>query len=164
MPDMDSHQAGPSIQTVLRRQPMYRSSLLWDAPLEGEVESQLRIMAKCEPESEIYTDCIKALQSVEEIGRLTLDDARDAGNTSEPVVGRGQQASGRQGRGGRQSSQRPTSTQPPTPVPTSSRRPISGQRHTSVPTSSRRRTSGQRHTPVPTSSRHPTSRWRHTPV
>nr|POF10191.1 isoform 2 of elongator complex protein 4 [Quercus suber] len=142
MPDMDPHQAGPSIQTVMRRQPMHRSSLLWDAPLEGEgvpgVESQLRIMAKCEPGSKIYTDCIKALQSVEEIGRLTLDEARDAGNTSEPA--------------------------PPTPVPTSSRPPTSGQRHTPMPTSSRRRTSGQRHTPVPTSSRRPTSSRCHTPV
>uniref|UniRef100_A0A7N2KPT4 Uncharacterized protein n=1 Tax=Quercus lobata TaxID=97700 RepID=A0A7N2KPT4_QUELO len=68
------------------------------------VESPLRIMAKCEPWSEIYTDCINALQSVEEIDQLTLDDARDVGNTSETVVGRGQQAGGRQGHGGRQSS------------------------------------------------------------
>ncbi|KAK7826929.1 tobamovirus multiplication protein 1, partial [Quercus suber] len=96
------------------------------------VESQLRIMAKCEPGSEIYTHCIKALESVEEIGRLTLDDARVAGNTSEPAVGRGRQASGRQGRGGRQSSQRPTSTQRqhPTPVPTSSRRHTPVHDHT----------------------------------
>ncbi|XP_065635669.1 uncharacterized protein LOC112039532 [Quercus suber] len=126
------------------------------------VESQLKIMAKCEPGSEIYTDCIKALESVEEIGRLTLDDARVAGNTSEPAVGRGRQASGRQGRGGRQSSQRPTSTQcqRPTPVPTSSRRPTSGQRHTAVPTSSQRPTSSR----LPTSSQRPTSSRRHTPV
>ncbi|KAK7848923.1 hypothetical protein CFP56_004003, partial [Quercus suber] len=128
------------------------------------VESQLKIMAKCEPGSEIYTDCIKALQSVEEIGRLTLDDARNVGNTSEPAVGRGRQASGREGRGGRQSSQRPTSTHPPTPVPTSSRRPTSSQRHTPMPTSSRRPTSGQRHTPVPTSTERPTSSRRHRPV
>ena len=72
-------------------------------------------MGKCEPGSEIYTDCINTLQFVEEIGRLTLDDACDAGNTSEPAVGRGRQASGCQGRGGHQSSQRPTL------VPTSSR-------------------------------------------
>ncbi|KAK7845650.1 hypothetical protein CFP56_009085 [Quercus suber] len=124
----------------------YRVSLASLRP--NQVESQLRIMAKCELGSEIYTDCIKALESVEEIGRLTLDDARDAGNTSESVVRRGRQASGRQGRGGRQSSQRPTSTQRqrPIPMPTSSWCP------TLVPTSS------QRHTPMPTSSR------RHTPV
>ena len=67
-------------------------------------------MGKCEPGSEIYTDCINALQSVEEIGWLTSDDARDAGNTSELAVWRGRQASGCQGRGGRQSSQRPTSS------------------------------------------------------
>ncbi|KAK7830846.1 serine/threonine-protein phosphatase 7 long form like protein [Quercus suber] len=77
---------------------------------EYMVESQLRIMAKCEPRSEIYTDYVNALQSVEEIGRLTLDDARAAGNTSELVVGRGRQAGGRQGRGGRQSNQRHTSS------------------------------------------------------
>nr|POE73106.1 hypothetical protein CFP56_56605 [Quercus suber] len=105
------------------------------------VESQLRILVKCEPGSEIYTDCMKALESVEEIGQLTLDDA---GNTSEPAVGHDRQASGRQGRGGHQSSQRPTSTQ--------------RQRPTLVPTSSQRPTSSRRHTPVPTSSRH------HTPV
>ncbi|XP_050246951.1 protein MAINTENANCE OF MERISTEMS-like isoform X2 [Quercus robur] len=150
------------------------------------VESQLRIITKCEPGSEIYTDCINALQAVEEIGRLSLDHARDVGNTSEPAVRRGWQASGRQGRGGCQSSQRHTSSRPPTsgqrhtPVPTSSRRPTSaqrptsGSRHTPVPTSSRRPTSaqrptsGSRHTPVPTSSRRhtpvPTSTRRHTPV
>ena len=65
-----------------------------------QVESQLRIMGKYEPGSRIYTDCINALQSIEEISRLTLDDARDVGNTCEPAVGRGQQASGRQGHGG----------------------------------------------------------------
>ena len=54
-------------------------------------------MAKCEVGSEIYIDCINALQSVEEIGRLTLDDARAVGNTSQPAVGRGRQAGGRQG-------------------------------------------------------------------
>ena len=89
-------------------------------------------MAKCELGSEIYTDCINALQFVEEIGRLTLDHARDVGNTSQPAVGRGRQAGGRQGQGGRQSSQRHTSSRPPT----------SGQRHTLVPTSSRCPTSG----------------------
>ena len=56
-------------------------------------------MAKCEPGSEIYTDCINALQSVEEIGRLTLDHARDVGNTSQPAGGRGRQSGGRQGQG-----------------------------------------------------------------
>ena len=65
-------------------------------------------MGKCELGSEIYIDYINALQSVKEIDRLTLDDARDVGNTSEPAVGRGRQASGRQGQGGYQSSQRPT--------------------------------------------------------
>ena len=84
-------------------------------------------MAKCEQGSEIYTDCINALQSVEENGRLTLDHARDVGNTSQPAVGRGRQAGGHQGQGGHQSSQRHTSSRPPT----SSRRPTSGQRPTS---------------------------------
>ncbi|XP_050283517.1 uncharacterized protein LOC126723767 [Quercus robur] len=127
------------------------------------VESQLSIITKCELGSEIYTDYINALQAIEEIGRLTLDHARDVGNTSEPAVRRGRQAGGRQGRGGRQSSQRHTSSRPPT----------SGQRHTPVPTSSRRPTSaqrptfGSRHTPVPISSRRHTpvpSTRRHTPV
>ena len=77
-------------------------------------------MTKCEPRSEIYTNCINALEAVEEIGRLTLDDARATSNTNEPVVGRGRQASGRQGHGGRQFSQRRTS----------SRHPTFGRRHT----------------------------------
>uniref|UniRef100_A0A7N2L8H6 Aminoacyl-tRNA synthetase class II (G/ P/ S/T) domain-containing protein n=1 Tax=Quercus lobata TaxID=97700 RepID=A0A7N2L8H6_QUELO len=64
----------------------------------------------------IYTDCINALQSVEELSRLTLDDARAVGNTSEPAVERGRQAGGRQGHGGHQSSQRPTSGRRHTPV------------------------------------------------
>ena len=59
-------------------------------------------MTKCEPRSEIYTNCINALEAIEEIGRLTLDDARATSNTSESVVRRGRQASGRQGHGGRQ--------------------------------------------------------------
>ena len=129
-----------------------------------QVESQLSIIAKCEPGSEIYTDSINVLQAVEEIGRLTLDHARDIGNISESTIQRGRQAGGRQGHGGRQSSQCHSSSRPPTsgqchtPVPTSSwrptstQRPTSGSRHTPVPTSSRR------HTPVPTSTR------RHTPV
>ncbi|XP_075650019.1 serine/threonine-protein phosphatase 7 long form homolog [Castanea sativa] len=33
---MDPHQTGPSIQAVLTRQAVHRSSLLWDASLEGE--------------------------------------------------------------------------------------------------------------------------------
>ena len=72
-----------------------------------QVESQLRIMAKCEPGFKIYTDCVNAMQSVEELGRLTLDDACIEGNTSESVVRHGRQASGCQGQGGYQSSQRP---------------------------------------------------------
>ena len=83
-------------------------------------------MAKCEQGSEIYTDCINALQSVKEIGRLTLDHARDVGNTSQPAVGRGRELGGRQGQGGRQSSQHHTSSRPPT----SSRRPTPLHDHT----------------------------------
>ena len=37
MPDMDPHGAGPSIRTLLTGQDEHRSSLLWDAHLEGEV-------------------------------------------------------------------------------------------------------------------------------
>ena len=75
-------------------------------------------MAKCEPGFKIYTDYINALQSVEELGRLTLDDARATSNISEPTVGGGQQAGGRQGQRGHQSSQRPTFSQCHTPMPT----------------------------------------------
>ncbi|KAK7855382.1 hypothetical protein CFP56_028304 [Quercus suber] len=60
----------------------------------NQVESQLRIMVKCELGFEIYTDCINALKSIEELGRLTLDDACAAGNISEPAVGRGRQVGG----------------------------------------------------------------------
>ena len=113
-----------------------------------------------------------------------MDHPRNVGNTSQPAVGRGRQAGGHQGLGGCQSSQRHTSSRPPTsgqrhtPVPTSSRCPTSGQHPTSgpcqtpVPTSSRRQTlvptSSRRHTPMPTSSRRhtlvPTSSRRHTPL
>ena len=61
-------------------------------------------MAKCEPGSEIYIDCINALKVVEEIVRLTLDDAHTAGNTIELAVGHGWQAGGCQRHGVRQSS------------------------------------------------------------
>ena len=37
MPDMDPHGAGPSIPTLLTGQDEHRSSLLWDAHLEGKV-------------------------------------------------------------------------------------------------------------------------------
>ena len=50
------------------------------------------------------------------------------GNTSEPIVGRGQQANGRQGHEGRQSSQHHTFNR----RPTSSQCHTSGQRHTLV--------------------------------
>nr|POE96214.1 hypothetical protein CFP56_65294 [Quercus suber] len=122
------------------------------------VESQLRTMEKCEPGSEIYNDCINALQAVEELGWLTLDDARTAGNTSEPAVRRARQAGKRQRQGGCQSNQRPTSGR----RPTSGQHPTSGRHHTLVPTS------GLRHTPVPTTGRcytpMPTSGRRHTPM
>nr|POE84740.1 hypothetical protein CFP56_64957 [Quercus suber] len=59
------------------------------------VESRLKIMTKCELGFKIYTDFINALKDVEEINLLTLNDARTVGNTSESVVGRGRQASGR---------------------------------------------------------------------
>ncbi|KAF3950693.1 hypothetical protein CMV_023585 [Castanea mollissima] len=36
---MDPHRARPSIQSVLTRQAVHRSSLLWDAPLEGSARS-----------------------------------------------------------------------------------------------------------------------------
>ncbi|KAK7818256.1 hypothetical protein CFP56_041560, partial [Quercus suber] len=101
-----------------------RETSYWDTL----VESQLRIMEKCEPGSEIYNDCINALRAVEEL------DARTAGNTSEPAVGRGRQAGRRQRQGGRQSSQRPTSSRRQTLVPTS------GRRQTPVPTSGLRQT------------------------
>ena len=79
-------------------------------------------MTKCEPGFEIHTNYINALKAVEEISRLTLDDARAASNTSEPIVGRGRQTGGHQGHEGHQSSQRHTS----------SRHPTSGRRHTPV--------------------------------
>ena len=91
-------------------------------------------MTKCDPRSKIYTNCINALQSVEEISRLTLDNARDAGNTSELAIGCGWQVGGRQGHGGHQSSQHHTSSR----RPTSTQRLTSGQRHTPMPTSSQR--------------------------
>ena len=57
-------------------------------------------MAKCEPRFEIYTDCVSALKVVEEIGRLTLNDAHIVGNTSESATRRGRQGGGHRGRGG----------------------------------------------------------------
>ncbi|KAK9993545.1 hypothetical protein SO802_023248 [Lithocarpus litseifolius] len=115
--------AGKYTKRVSASAPVYLSAVL------EYLAAKLRIMAKCELGSEIYTDCINALQSIEEISRLTLDDARAAGNTSEsavghgePVIGHGRQASGHQGHGGRQFSQRHTS----------SRHPTSSRRHTPV--------------------------------
>ena len=61
-------------------------------------------MSRCEPRSESYTNCINALNTIEEIGWLTLDDARAVGNIDESAVGRGQQVGGRQRHGGRRSS------------------------------------------------------------
>ena len=49
-----------------------------------------------------------ALKVVEELIRLTLDDARVAGNMSEPIAGRGQRVGGHQGHGGHQSGWRHT--------------------------------------------------------
>ena len=61
-------------------------------------------MSRCEPRSEIYTNCINALNTIEEIGWLTLDDARAVGNIDESAVGHGRQVGGRQRHGGRRSS------------------------------------------------------------
>uniref|UniRef100_A0A7N2MN98 Uncharacterized protein n=1 Tax=Quercus lobata TaxID=97700 RepID=A0A7N2MN98_QUELO len=43
------------------------------------------------------------LKAVKEIGRLTLDDARVVGNTSEPAIAHGRRVGGCRGRGGPQS-------------------------------------------------------------
>ena len=56
------------------------------------------------------------MKVVKKIGWLTLDNACTAGNTSEPAIGRGRQAGGRQGHGSHQSSQRHTSGRHHTPV------------------------------------------------
>ncbi|KAL0011503.1 hypothetical protein SO802_006611 [Lithocarpus litseifolius] len=86
-------------------------------------------MVNYELGSEIYTNFINALQAVEELGRLTLDDAHATGIATEPAVGCGRQVGGRQGQGGcRQSIQRPTSVR----RPTSAQRPTFGRRHTLV--------------------------------
>ena len=58
----------------------------------------------CEPGSAIHIECMSALEAVEELSRLNLDNARIASNTSEPTIGRGQRVGGRRGHGGRQSS------------------------------------------------------------
>ncbi|KAK7857830.1 serine/threonine-protein phosphatase 7 long form like protein [Quercus suber] len=44
MPDMDPHRARPSIQDVLTRQDVHRSSLVWDAPLAGEQYARFYIL------------------------------------------------------------------------------------------------------------------------
>nr|POE57386.1 elongator complex protein 4 [Quercus suber] len=151
--DMDPHQAGPSIQTVLRRQPMHRSSLLWNAPLEGEGVPGVLTCRHRDKGAKITTEHgMHVLRAY----RVSLASLRpNQGVVDKQVDVKGVEV---------QSSQRPTFTQPPTLVPTFSRRPTSGQRHTPVPTSSQRRTSGQCHTPVPTSSRRSTSSRRHTLV
>nr|POE69157.1 serine/threonine-protein phosphatase 7 long form like [Quercus suber] len=99
-----------------------RETSYWDTL----VESQLRIMEKCKPGSEIYNDYINALRAIEELGWLTLDDAHTAGNTSEPTLRHGWQAGRRQRQRGHQSSQHPISDR----YPTSGQRPTSGRRHT----------------------------------
>ena len=68
-----------------------------------KVESYLKILAKCKLGSEIHIDCMDALKAVKEIGRLTLDDARAVGNTSEPTTARGWRVGGCRRRGGPQS-------------------------------------------------------------
>ena len=51
---------------------------------------------------------MSALKAVEELSRLTLDNARAVGNMSELTAGCGQRVGGRQGRGGHQFGQRHT--------------------------------------------------------
>ncbi|KAF3959528.1 hypothetical protein CMV_015673 [Castanea mollissima] len=67
------------------------------------VESHLRILAMCTLGSAIHTECMSALEAVEELSRLNLDNARAVSNTSEPPAGCGRLVGGRRGRGGRQS-------------------------------------------------------------
>nr|POF25265.1 hypothetical protein CFP56_34086 [Quercus suber] len=98
------------VVSSLHSSPYYKRDLV----LGHFVESQLKIL--CKQSLEIYTDCIDALKAVEVSGRLTLEDASVATNTSDPAAGCGQRASGRRGHGGRQSSQRHTSGWSQTPV------------------------------------------------
>nr|POF22940.1 hypothetical protein CFP56_51544 [Quercus suber] len=69
----------------------------------NQVESHLKILAKCELGSEIHTDCMVGLKAIEEIGRLTMENARATGNTSELATGLVQRVGGRRRRGSRQS-------------------------------------------------------------
>nr|POE58046.1 serine/threonine-protein phosphatase 7 long form like [Quercus suber] len=87
--------------------------LLGHRPPGRDVDASENIAVLC---FEIYTDCIDALKAVEVSGRLTLDDARVATNTSDPAAGCGQRAGGCRGHGGRQSAQRHTSGWRQTPV------------------------------------------------
>ena len=57
----------------------------------------------CEPGSTIHTECMSALEAVEELSRLNLDNARVASNMSEPAARRGQLVGGRRGHRGRHS-------------------------------------------------------------
>nr|POE97894.1 hypothetical protein CFP56_27278 [Quercus suber] len=59
-----------------------RETSYWDTL----VESQLRIMEKCEPGSEIYNDCINALRAVEELGRFDkLQDHQESLLRQQPL-------------------------------------------------------------------------------
>ncbi|KAK7823282.1 hypothetical protein CFP56_035690 [Quercus suber] len=90
---------GPSLQIVWE---LYKS-MLGSQPAYCTVESHLKILAKCELGSEIHTDCMVGLKAIEEIGRLTMDNARATGNTSELATGLVQRVGGRRRRGSRQS-------------------------------------------------------------
>ena len=70
----------------------------------------MKILVKCEVGPKIHIDCMDALKAVEEISRLTLDNARVIGNMSEPATGHGWQVGGHRGHGDRQSGQHHTPT------------------------------------------------------
>nr|XP_023894599.1 uncharacterized protein LOC112006549 isoform X1 [Quercus suber] len=73
-----------------------RNSVKWDII----VNTQLRMLSRCQPNSENYKDIMDVLDVVGEMNRVNLDSARAVSSTRTPVAGHGRRSGGRGGRRG----------------------------------------------------------------
>ncbi|KAK7843108.1 serine/threonine-protein phosphatase 7 [Quercus suber] len=64
------------------------------------VNTQLRMLSRCQPNSENYKDIMDVLDVVGEMNRVNLDSARAVSSTRTPVAGHGRRSGGRGGRRG----------------------------------------------------------------
>nr|POE71205.1 hypothetical protein CFP56_29037 [Quercus suber] len=99
MQQLQSVEPGPANGAQLTRQPVHRSTALWETPI-GQVESNVEMLLQCQPGSKIYNQLTKTLDLVGELNRVALDNVRAmASEASTQATSRGGRGGGSRGRG-----------------------------------------------------------------